>query len=96
MHMTARMSTSRSNARSVSFVQCVSIILLVCKSSTTVINTTRLCLLVDPVEVGWLPAVDLLLLEPEVDLLLGAVDGVGAVADVSADILPSFVSSCCP
>lgn len=48
--------------------------------------------LVDPRLVGLLPAVDLLLLEPEVDLLLGRVDTVGAVADVAADILGDTVS----
>lgn len=43
--------------------------------------------LVDPVVLGLLPTVDLLLLEPEIDLLLGRLDAVGAVADVAADIL---------
>ena len=43
-------------------------------------------LLVDPVVGGLLPALELLRLEPESDLLLGRLDGVGAVADVAADI----------
>lgn len=33
-----------------------------------------------------LPALDLTLLEPEGDLLLAVLDGVGAVADVAADV----------
>lgn len=45
-----------------------------------------LSLLVDPVELGSLVADGLTLLEPESNLLLGVLDGVGAVADVSADI----------
>jgi len=44
-------------------------------------------LLVDPVVGGLLPALELLGLEPESDLLLGRLDGVGAVADVAADVL---------
>lgn len=48
--------------------------------------------LVHPRLVGLLPGVDLLLLEPEVDLLLGRVDAVGAVADVAANILEHAVS----
>ena len=44
-------------------------------------------LLVDPVVGGLLPGVELLRLEPESDLLLGRLDGVGAVADVAADVL---------
>lgn len=43
--------------------------------------------LVDPVVGGLLPALELLGLEPEGDLLLGGLDGVGAVADVAADVL---------
>ena len=43
-------------------------------------------LLVDPVDGGRLPADELLGLEPERDLLLRGVDGVGAVADVAADL----------
>lgn len=50
-------------------------------------TSKHLWLLVDPVELGGLPALDLLLLEPEVDLLLGVLDAVGAVADVAADVL---------
>ena len=36
---------------------------------------------------GLLPGLELLGLEPEGDLLLGGLDGVGAVADVAADVL---------
>jgi hypothetical protein len=43
-------------------------------------------LLVDPVVLGRLPGVDLLWLEPKSNLLLCAVNGVRAVADVAADI----------
>ena len=43
--------------------------------------------LVDPVVLGLLPALDLALLEPKSDLLLGGLDGIGAVADVTADVL---------
>lgn len=49
--------------------------------------------LVDPTLVNLGPAVDLLLLEPEGDLLLGGLDAVGAVADVAADVLGHTVSS---
>lgn len=42
--------------------------------------------LVDPVVLGELPALDLTLLEPESDFLLGVLDAVGTVADVTADI----------
>lgn len=45
-----------------------------------------LLLLVDPVELGSLVGNGLTVLEPEGDLLLGVLDGVGAVADVAADI----------
>ena len=41
-------------------------------------------LLIDPVDSGRLPADELLGLEPERDLLLRGLDGVGAVADVAA------------
>jgi hypothetical protein len=44
-------------------------------------------LLVDPVVLGRLPALDLSLVEPKSNLLLGGLDGVGAVADVATDIL---------
>jgi len=47
----------------------------------------HLWLLVDPVVLGELPGVELLWLEPESNLLLGAIDAVGAVADVAADVL---------
>lgn len=48
--------------------------------------TDDLSLLVDPVELGGLPGDDLTLLEPESNLLLGVLDGVGTVADVAADV----------
>ena len=44
-------------------------------------------LLVNPVVLGLLPAVELLLLEPQVNLLLRGLDAVGAVADIAADVL---------
>ena len=47
---------------------------------------TDLSLLVDPVELGGLPGDNLTLLEPESNLLLGVLDGVGTVADVAADV----------
>lgn len=46
----------------------------------------HLSLLIDPVELGLLVADNITLLEPESNLLLGVLDGVGAVADVAADI----------
>ena len=46
----------------------------------------HLRLLVDPVVLGELPGVELVLLEPEGNLLLGVLDGVGTVADVAADV----------
>ena len=49
---------------------------------------------VDPVESHLLPRDDLVLLEPEVNLLLGVLDRVGAVADVAADILDIPVLAC--
>lgn len=53
---------------------------------TQILAPTSLSLLVDPVELGRLPADELLRLEPESNLLLGVLDRVGAVADVAADI----------
>jgi len=47
---------------------------------------TRLRLLVDPVELSRLPALDLALLEPQGNLLLAVLDRVGAVAHVAADV----------
>lgn len=47
---------------------------------------SRLRLLVDPVLLSALPAENLALLEPQSDFLLGALNGVRAVADVTADI----------
>lgn len=47
----------------------------------------RLLLLVDPLEAVELPGLELLVLEPQSDLLIGAINGVGAVADVSANVL---------
>jgi hypothetical protein len=43
--------------------------------------------LVDPVVLSRLPALDLLLVEPESDLFLGRLNTVRAVADVAADVL---------
>lgn len=45
-----------------------------------------LCLLVDPVELGGLPALDLFWLKPQSNLLLCALNTVRAVADVTANI----------
>jgi hypothetical protein len=56
--------------------------------------STHLCLLVDPVESSLLPALELLLLEPQVDLLLGVLDAVGTVADVAADVLCAYILEC--
>jgi hypothetical protein len=49
--------------------------------------------LVDPVVRGLLPGLHLLGLEPESDLLLGSLNGVGAVADVAADVLQRITVS---
>jgi len=49
-------------------------------------GSTHLWLLVNPVELGRLPAVDLILLEPEGNLLLCGLDAVGSVADVAANV----------
>lgn len=46
----------------------------------------HLGLLVDPASLSALPALDLAFLEPESNLLLSALDAVGAVADVAADV----------
>ena len=46
----------------------------------------HLWLLIDPVELGRLPALNLLRLEPQSNLLLCALHAVGAVANVAADI----------
>jgi len=46
----------------------------------------HLWLLIDPVELGSLVAVDLIGLEPQSDLLLGVLDAVGTVADVATNI----------
>jgi hypothetical protein len=51
------------------------------------LKLTRNLLLVDPVVGSLLPGDELLRLEPEGDLLLGVLDGVGTVADVATDIL---------
>lgn len=50
------------------------------------LDAKHLLLLVDPAKLGALPLDKLLWLEPQSNLLLGAVDGVRAVADVSADV----------
>ena len=44
-------------------------------------------LFADPGVVRALPVEEFFRLEPEGDLLLGGLDGVGAVADVAADVL---------
>lgn len=49
-------------------------------------STTDLSLLVDPVELAGFVGLKLLWLEPQSDLLLGRLNSVGAVANVSADI----------
>jgi hypothetical protein len=49
-------------------------------------SATPLWLLVDPVVLSTLPGDDIVALEPQSDLLLGALDTVGAVADVAANI----------
>lgn len=51
------------------------------------IGRNNLGLLVDPVELGVLPLLELAGGEPEGNLLLGVLDGVGTVADVAADVL---------
>ena len=48
--------------------------------------STPLWLLVDPVEVGRLPLLNLVGLEPESNLLLRTLDAVGAVADISTNV----------
>ena len=48
--------------------------------------------LVDPLVVGRLPALDLALVEPQGNLLLGGLDGIGTVADVAADVLRDQLS----
>lgn len=48
---------------------------------------TDLNLLVDPLSLALLVVLDLVRLEPEGDLLLGTLDAVGAVADVTANVL---------
>ena len=50
-------------------------------------NVLAPLLLIDPVMLGLLVFNDLSLLEPQSNLFLGALDGVGAVADITADIL---------
>lgn len=55
-------------------------------SITAYRGVRRLGLLVDPVEGSGLVRDGLTILEPESNLLLGVLDGVGAVADVAADI----------
>jgi hypothetical protein len=50
----------------------------------------HLSLLVNPVEGSRLVGVQVLRLEPEGNLLLGVLDAVGAVADVTSDILHSL------
>ena len=54
---------------------------------SSLISAHDLWLLIDPVKLSWLPADYLLVLEPECNLFLGAVDAIGAVADIAADVL---------
>jgi hypothetical protein len=51
------------------------------------LRCSYLWLLVDPVSLGVLVRDDLLWLEPESDLVLGALNTIRTVADVAADIL---------
>lgn len=51
------------------------------------IERRNLGLLVDPLSLALLVLLELGSLEPEANLLLGALDAVGAVADVAADVL---------
>lgn len=46
----------------------------------------HLCLLVNPIELSRLPALNLLRLEPQSNLLLRALYTVGAVADIATDV----------
>jgi hypothetical protein len=46
----------------------------------------NLWLLIDPVILSRLPGLNLTLLEPESNFLLGVLDAVGTVADVASDI----------
>lgn len=55
-------------------------------SSCTGCFSSTSCLLVDPVELRALVLVDLLRLEPQGDLLLGALDRVGPMAHVAAHV----------
>jgi hypothetical protein len=48
---------------------------------------SHLRLLIDPVVLGELPALDLPVLEPQSNLLLGVLNAVATVADVATDIL---------
>jgi len=51
-----------------------------------VCSICRNLLLVDPVVLSTLPALDFTLLEPESNFLLGVLNGVGTVANVTSDI----------
>lgn len=55
-------------------------------------NVKDLRLLIDPVELALLVGDDLLRLEPESNLLLGVLNAVGTMADITANILLYFVS----
>jgi len=57
-------------------------------------KTSDLSLLVDPVKLCRLPAHKLLRLEPKGNLLLRALDGIGAVADVAADVDGVVAADC--
>ena len=52
----------------------------------------RVLFLVDPFMLSQLVFKDLLRFEPQSDLLLSTLDGVGAVADVAADVLRNISS----
>ena len=54
---------------------------------STIAEEGHLWLLVDPVELSVRVLNDFVFAEPEIDLFLGVLDAVGAVADVAANIL---------
>lgn len=59
----------------------------ICARCLTVCSICRTLLLIDPVVLSALPALDLTLFKPEGNFLLGVLDGVGTVADVASDYL---------
>ena len=71
-------------------IQKSSIIQRLCLISDSMFNVFKTnLLLVDPVVLGTLPALDLTLLEPESNLLLCILDGVRAVTDIASDYFES-------